>query len=58
MAGDAPADKRVLAIRSMETKLVMHWMSGDWVRTWERSCHAFVPQWVWVLGLGSIKQVE
>ncbi|KAF7131562.1 hypothetical protein RHSIM_Rhsim09G0046800 [Rhododendron simsii] len=26
MAGDAPAERRVLAMRSMETKLVMHWM--------------------------------
>lgn len=29
MAGEAPAARRVLAIRSMDTKLVMHWTSGD-----------------------------
>ena len=65
MAGDAPADKRVLAMRSMETKFVMHWMRGDWVRTWESSCHAFVAHdgdgegWVVVVGgLGSSIEKE
>lgn len=43
MAGEAPADKRVLAIKSIETKLVMHWMSGDRVRTASRMAHALAP---------------
>ena len=41
MAGDAPADKSVLAMRSMETKLVMHWISGDSLRIAESWIHAF-----------------
>ena len=40
MAGEAPAAKRVLAIRSMETKLVMHWMRGFRFRTAERAVQA------------------
>lgn len=43
MAGDAPAERRVLAMRSMETKLVMHWMRGDWVLTVERWAQAVGP---------------
>lgn len=44
MAGDAPAERRVLAIRSMETKLVMHWTRGDCCRRVERWAQAVVGQ--------------
>lgn len=47
MAGDAPADKRVLAIRSIETKLVMHCMSGDWSRSLERRVQALRAHEFW-----------
>lgn len=44
MAGDAPADKRVLAMRSIDTKFVMHWISGDWDRTAHSRSHDFGAQ--------------
>lgn len=51
MAGDAPADKRVLAIRSIETKLVMHCMSGDWSRSLERRVQALRAHEFWSCSL-------
>lgn len=51
MAGDAPADKRVLAIRSIETKLVMHCMSGDWSRSLERRVQALTAHEFWSCSL-------
>lgn len=44
MAGEAPAARSALAIRSMETKLVMHWTSGARDRTLSKSSHARPPQ--------------
>lgn len=54
IAGDAPADRRVLAIKSMETKLVMHWTSGDWSRSLESRFHALGAQSCWKMGSDSM----
>lgn len=46
MAGDAPADRRVLAIRSIDTKFVMDWMRGDCCLTVDRWVQATEPQFL------------
>lgn len=53
IAGEAPAERRVLAIKSMETKFVMHWMSGDWRRTSDRKDHVFLGQLIDCSGFSS-----
>lgn len=50
IAGDAPDARRALAIRSMDTKLVMHWTSGARCRTASRSSHALRPHRASALG--------
>lgn len=43
IAGEAPAESRTLATRSMETKFVMHWIRGEARRTeskWAHACRA------------------
>lgn len=47
MAFEAPADKSVLVIRSIETKLAMHWLSGNWPRSLERRVHASRAHEIW-----------
>jgi hypothetical protein len=43
MAGEAPAAKSVLAMISMLTKLVMHWIKGDFSRTRHMAFQASTP---------------
>lgn len=40
IAGDAPTESRTLAMKSMETKFVMHWIRGEALRTDSRRAHA------------------
>ncbi len=43
MAGEAPAAKSVLAMISILTKLVMHWIKGDFSRTRHMAFQASTP---------------
>lgn len=40
IAGDAPEERRMFAVMSMDTRLVMHWIRGDLVRSFSTKYHA------------------
>lgn len=39
IAGDAPEERRTFAVMSMDTRLVMHWIRGDRVRSFATRFH-------------------